>query len=45
MGESCSTHGEIRNVRRIVVGKPEGKRPLGTSRHGWEKIILEWSLG
>jgi len=21
------------------VGKPEGKRPLGRARHGWEDII------
>jgi hypothetical protein len=27
--------GEKRNVYRILVGKPEGKRPLGKPRHGW----------
>jgi hypothetical protein len=25
--------GEKRNVYRIMVGKPEGKRPLGRPRH------------
>jgi hypothetical protein len=25
--------GEKRNVYRILVGKPEGKRPLGRRRH------------
>ena len=25
--------GERRGVRRILVGKPEGKRPLGRRRH------------
>jgi hypothetical protein len=25
--------GEKRNVCRILVGKPEGKRPLGIPRH------------
>jgi hypothetical protein len=27
--------GETRNVYRILVGKPERKRPLGISRHRW----------
>jgi hypothetical protein len=27
--------GKKRNAYRILVGKPEGKRPLGRSRHSW----------
>jgi hypothetical protein len=27
--------GELRNVYRILVGKPEGKRPLGRPRRSW----------
>jgi hypothetical protein len=27
--------GQKRNVYRILLGKPEGKRPLGRRRHGW----------
>jgi hypothetical protein len=27
--------GEKRNVYRILVGKPEGKRPLGRPRYRW----------
>jgi hypothetical protein len=27
--------GEKRNVYRILVGKPDGKRPLGRPRHRW----------
>jgi hypothetical protein len=31
--------GEVRNVHRVLVGKPQGKRPLGRSRHRWEDNI------
>jgi hypothetical protein len=31
--------GEMRNVYRILVGKPEGKRPLAGPRHRWEDNI------
>jgi hypothetical protein len=31
--------GEKRKVYRILVGKPEGKRPLGRPRHRWVDII------
>ena len=27
--------GEVRGVHRVLVGKPEGKRPLGRPRRGW----------
>jgi hypothetical protein len=27
--------GENRNAYRILVGKPEGKRPVGRPRHRW----------
>ena len=36
--------GERREVYRILVGKPEGKRPLGRPRRRWEdniKIYLQ----
>jgi len=31
--------GEDRGVHRVLVGKPEGKRPLGRTRHRWENNI------
>jgi hypothetical protein len=31
--------GEERGVHRVLVGKPEGKRPLGRPRHRWEDNI------
>jgi hypothetical protein len=31
----CSRNGEKRNAYRLLVGKPEGKRPLGRTRHRW----------
>jgi len=31
--------GENRRVYRILVGKPEGKRPLGRTRRRWEDNI------
>jgi hypothetical protein len=35
VGGTCGTNGEKRNVYRLLVGKPEGKRPLGRPRHRW----------
>jgi hypothetical protein len=29
-------HVEKRNAYRILMGKPEGKTPLGRPRHRWE---------
>jgi len=31
--------GERRGAYRVLVGKPEGKRPLGTPRHRWDDNI------
>ena len=31
--------GEGRGVHRVLVGKPEGKRPLGRRRCRWEDNI------
>ena len=31
--------GQVRGVYRVLVGKPEGKRPLGRPRRRWEDNI------
>jgi hypothetical protein len=31
--------GEERGVYRVLVGRPESKRPLGRPRHRWEDDI------
>jgi hypothetical protein len=35
MGGPCSANGAKRNTYRLLVGKPEGKRPLGRPRRRW----------
>jgi hypothetical protein len=35
MDRACSTNGEKVNAYRILVGKPEVKRPLGKLRRRW----------
>jgi hypothetical protein len=35
MGGPCSTNGEKRNAYRLLVGKLEGKGPLGRPRRRW----------
>jgi hypothetical protein len=39
MRKECNTHGEKRNAYRVLVGKPEEKRPLGRPRRSWENNI------
>jgi hypothetical protein len=49
MGGACSTNGEKRNSCRIMVRKPERKRPLGRFRRRSEDNIkmnlreIEWA--
>jgi hypothetical protein len=35
MGGASSTNGEKRNSCRLLVGIPEGKKPLGRPRRRW----------
>jgi len=39
MAGACSACGDRRSVYRVLVGKPEGKRPLGRPRRRWEDNI------
>jgi hypothetical protein len=39
MGRACSTKGGKRNAYRVLMGKPEGRRPLGRLIRRWEGII------
>jgi hypothetical protein len=39
MGGARSTHGDKRNAYRVLVEKPEGKRPLRRPRRRWEVNI------
>ena len=36
---------ESRGVYRVLVGKAEGKRPLGRPRRSWEDNIRKWDVG
>jgi hypothetical protein len=35
VGGACSPNGEKRNAYKLLVGKPEGKRPLRRHRRRW----------
>jgi hypothetical protein len=39
MGRACGVYGEERGVHRVLVGKPERKRPLGIHRRRWEDNV------
>jgi hypothetical protein len=39
VGRACSTHEEKRNAYRILMGRPERKRPLGRPKHKCENNI------
>ena len=39
MGRACGTYGGRERRKKVLVGKPKGKRPLGRPRHRWEDNI------
>jgi hypothetical protein len=51
MGGACGAYGRGERLHRVLVGKPEKKRPLGRPRRRCEDNIkwifrkLEWVVG
>ena len=41
MGGACGRMGQGRGVHRVLVGRPEGKRPLGRPRRRWDNIKMD----
>jgi hypothetical protein len=42
VGGACSPNGVKRNAYRLLVGKPEGRKPLGRPRRRWvDNITLD----
>jgi len=41
MGGAYSTYGEEEWCIKILVGKPDGKRPFGRPTHRWEDNIMK----
>jgi hypothetical protein len=39
VGGACGTHGIGEKSVKVLVGKPEGQRPLGRPRRRWEDGI------
>jgi len=39
MGRACGAYGGDRGVHRVLMGKLEGKSPLGRPRRRWEDNI------
>jgi hypothetical protein len=41
VGGAVAYMGEGRGAYRILVGRPEGRRPLGRPSHRWEDIKMD----
>jgi hypothetical protein len=41
MGGACGAYGRGEGVYRVLVGKPEGKRPLERPRRRWVDIRMD----
>jgi len=45
MGGECNTYGEGKGVCRVLMGKPDGERPLGRPKRKWENNIKRSEMG
>jgi hypothetical protein len=45
VGRACGTHGKREIVYKVLVRKPEGKRPLGRPRRRYEIIMALTEIG
>jgi hypothetical protein len=41
MGEVCGAYGGVKRCIQALVGRPEGKEPLGRPRRRWGNITRE----
>jgi hypothetical protein len=42
VSRTCGTHGEGRGFYKVLVGRPEGKRPLGRHSRRWmDKVKMD----
>ena len=40
MGRTCSKYGDMRDAYRVLVGKPEARRPHGRPNRTWEDNFI-----
>ena len=46
MGWACGSYGGGEGAYRVLVGKPEGKKPLGRPRRRWvDNILAQYCAG
>jgi len=41
-GTNIARMGERGGLYRVLVARPEGKRPVGRPRRRWKHLILRW---
>jgi hypothetical protein len=41
MHRACTTHWAKKDAYRVLVGKPEGKAPLGRTKRRWKDMRMD----